>query len=186
MPLFVPPVVQAIQQSFQMGLSGASAQPIGPGVTTEQSILPTTIAGSRSVPANWLKPGRTIRIILNGTYAQPTIAGTITVRVKLGGVTVATGVASSLLSLATKSGFRLSCTIAAPSAGAAIPLLAAGTFDYQAAAFTRQFLDVASTQPVVDGTKALDIDVTAQMSVTGQSLQTLTATVEFLSAQTLS
>jgi hypothetical protein len=184
MPLFNP--IAAFNQSFTLGFSGAGTQLVS-NTTAEASILPPSATGSRTIPANWLMQGRTIRIILNGVYTQPLVAGTMTIRVKVGGTTIASGTTGSLLSLATAAGFRLSTTFTAPSAGTAVALLAGGTMDYQASAFTRQFLDVPSSGATIDTTKTNDIDVSIQMSVgSGASVKTNTATVEFLSAQTVS
>jgi hypothetical protein len=107
----------------------------------------------------------------------------MTVRVKIGGVTIAQGTTGSLLSLAAAAGFRLSSTFTAPSTGTAVALQAGGTLDYQATAFTRQFLDVPSSGATIDTTKANDVDVTVQMSLgSGASVKVNTATIEFLRA----
>lgn len=186
MPLFLPP--QAVgPQSFQMGFSGASSVTVA-NTTTESSLLSGSATGSRTIPAGWLQPGRTIRIILNGVYTQPLVAGTMTVRVKIGGVTIASGTTGSLLSLATAAGFRLSSTFTAPSSGTAVALLAGGTFDYQASSFTRQFLDVPGSGATIDTTKANDIDITVQMSnaASTASVKVNTATIEFLRTDAVS
>lgn len=178
MPLFLPPA--AAMQSFQMGFSAAGAVTVA-NTAAESPLLSGAATGSKTIPAGWLQPGRTIRLIVNGVYTQPLVAGTMTVRIKIGGVTIASGTTGSLLSLATAAGFRLSSTFTAPSSGTAVGLLAGGTFDYQASAFTRQFLDVPSSGATVDTTKANDIEVTVQMSLaSGASVKVNTATIEFL------
>lgn len=181
MPLFNPPT-PSNPQSFQMGFSGASAVTVA-NTTAETSLFTGTAAGSKTIPAGWLQMGRTIRVLVNGIYTQPLIAGTMTVRVKIGGVTIAQGTTGSLLSLAAAAGFRLASTFTAPTQGTAVVLQAGGTLDYQATGVTRQFLDVPGSGAAIDTTKANDIDVTVQMSLgSGASVKVNTATIEFLRA----
>lgn len=184
MPVFNP--VATFNQSFTLGFSGASTATVA-NSAAETSIMPATAAGTRTIPANWLTLGRTVRVIINGVYTQPAIAGTMTVRVKVGGTVVASGTTGSLLALAGAAGFRLSSTFTVPAGGTSVALLVGGTFDYQASAFTRQFLDVPSTGNVIDTTIDNTLDVTVQMSTANgtASVKTNTVTVEFLRADSL-
>jgi hypothetical protein len=56
---------------------------------TETSLMPAGI-GSLTIPANFLIPGKTLRVKLKGYYSTTTVPGNVTANFKLGGTTVVT------------------------------------------------------------------------------------------------
>jgi hypothetical protein len=179
MPLFGQQVVDR----FLAAWSSLTDIVVG-NTATEASIMGSaSVVGSRMVPANWLQPGRTIRIILNGLYNAPTLPGTLTINVKIGGVTVATGTATSILSLAGNKGCQISTTFTCRQAGSSGTIAAAGTFQYGIAGQARQFVDISPVaDATVDTTQPQQLDVTAKWSTadSAQILTIRTGTVEFL------
>lgn len=68
--------------------TGTTAVTVG-NTGTETSLMPSGIGGL-TIPANFLIPGKTLRIKLKGYYSTTTVPGNVTANFKLGGTTVAT------------------------------------------------------------------------------------------------
>lgn len=164
---------------FQTGFSGtAHATLTG---TTETSIMPTGV-GAKTIRANWLKPGRTARLIMRGVVSTGLVPGTATFKVKLGGNIIASGSASALLGSLNESGFVLSQTIACWTTGTAGTIAVAGEARYSTGLTgTKGTVELNSATPVaVNTTIDLPIDVTVTWGLTGNNIKVITCTLELL------
>lgn len=178
MPSFLPPTIAG----FLVRFSGTADQAIS-NSNTETSLMPATGTGSKVIEAGWLKPGRTVRCILRGTYSSATLPGNLTFRVKLGGSTIATAVVTTLATLGNGLGFVINCTFTCRSVtGGQADLALAGDVGISAGAGARPYYDLIATGVTVDATVALPVDITAQFAslLAANGLAVKTATLEFL------
>lgn len=162
--------------------SQISTQTVG-NTTTETSILGTG-TGAKTLPANLLTPGKVLRLKVRGVYSTAAILPTLTVRVKLGGVTLASQAITNLIVAATNSAFSGEIDIKCRTAGASGTVDAFGALTYSISGSTRGFaeLNTALTPVVVDTTAALPLDATVQWSAASASntVSSLTATVQVI------
>lgn len=59
--------------------------------TTAASLLPTTFAGTNTLPANYLQAKRTFRVVFGGVYSSAVMGQSMTLAVKFGGATITAG-----------------------------------------------------------------------------------------------
>lgn len=151
------------------------------GTTTETTIFGTGI-GSKTMAANTLTIGKVINIIVSGVFTTPVAAGNLTIRVKFGSTTIATGTISTLINSATNAGIQFNVTITTRTTGASGTVVVDGSVGYDTTGvLTRNFvaLNNAGATSTIDTTASQVIDVTAQYATgTGNTLKTTTATIE--------
>lgn len=150
--------------------------------TTETSAIPTG-TGNLTLVANYLTAGKTIRIKGHGTYTTPAVTGgTVTVKVKLGSITLASVSTSALLVGASGAAFHFEAVIICRSVGASGSVVCGGAVDYEIASAGRLFdnLDNDGTATTIDTTasQVLDVTVTWDTASASKVVKTTTALVE--------
>lgn len=150
--------------------------------TTETSIIPSGV-GDLMVPGNWFLPGRNLRLVARGTVTTPLISiGSSTIRVKLGGATIASASTVSILGGLTNQYFRVICNIQCYNSGSSGMLAIAGEIGYPTGLAGAQ----QGNQPLdnsaitMDTTQPLSIDVTAQWTLANHALKTTIFTAELM------
>lgn len=136
--------------------------------TAETSALGTG-RGNKMIKSDALIAGSRIRIHGSGVYSTPTLIGsTITVRVKIGGTTVASVATTSLLTGAVNQTFTFDSIIQFRSTGVGGSVIAEGVAAYTTSllglATTKTFddLDNQAVVTTVNTTNDPTIDVTVQ------------------------
>ncbi len=152
----------------------------GPAGTTTETTLFGTGVGSLTLAANDLAAGRAVRITMKGT-TELNNTDTTTIRVKLGGTTIASGVYTSAVADNTTLSFLIDGVITCRTAGAS------GTYRFDgylhvldAGSFSGGLVPLTGSGSI-DTTTTNAIDITAQNSLAGTDDVTATiAIVELL------
>lgn len=149
--------------------------------TTETSIIPAGV-GDLIVPGGWFQPGYNLRIIARGTVTTALVAGTATMRVKFGGVTVATAVTTSLLGGISNQFFKVIANIQCYTAGTAGQFGLAGEISYPSglAGLQPGVQIMDNTNIAADTSQPILFDVTSQWSLASHSLKTSIFTAELM------
>lgn len=138
--------------------------------TTTATTIVGTVTGGKTLAANSLVAGKSVRIRASGvlsSVSQPNL----TVLVKFGSVTVATTGAVAQVGTPSNAGWELDVIVTCRTAGASGTVFAQGLLRYGA-----NLVPLAATAAVtVDTTAAAIIDVTAQWGAASAS-NTITAT----------
>lgn len=177
--------IQVGNTSLVQTIFTGTADAVVTNTTTETSAIGTG-TGSKTILANSLFAGRTIRIEGGGVYSAAAIApGNLTVNVKFGSTVIATVVLGSILSAASTLGFQFDCDIVCRTIGATGTLMTSGSIDYASSTLgARLFGDLNNGGVVttVDTTvnQVLDVTVTWQTASTSNILKTTYTTVEVL------
>lgn len=150
--------------------------------TTEMSLISTGV-GSMTIPAGWAVPGATARLVIRGLLTTPLISlGVSTFRFKTNGTTRTSGQTLNLLGGVTNVGFAAYQTISFRSVGATGTAVCAGEIRYPSGGLTqRAVVDMVQPTPfTIDTTVEQNLDLTAQWSLSGHSMTTVTTTLELL------
>lgn len=124
--------------------------------TAETTIL-STGNGTKTLPANFFRIGRTIRVKVWGVIGN-TGTPNITIKVKLGSTVILTSGTVASISVAANSGFELTADIICRTVGGSGTVMAQGAFYYGP-----NRLQLPATATVtVDTTASQALDVTAQ------------------------
>lgn len=150
--------------------------------TSETSLFPASLAGTRTVPAGWFLPGAACRVNLRGSVSSTALPGTTTIRVKFNGVTVASTTMGSLLGGLSAANFQVIFNMQAYTIGPTGTMAIGGQTTYPSGLLGFQAANsvINATGIAFDSTQPLTVDCTAQHSVGGNVLQTTIATVELL------
>jgi hypothetical protein len=89
------------------------------GIVTAQSIVPTSMVGTTTIPANWFKQGKRLRYIIRGVYTTDAVPGNGTLAIKLGATTFRTTGSFALDNSVTAGYWRLEGAVTCFSTGAA-------------------------------------------------------------------
>lgn len=165
-----------VTQSFSTALFVATASKTVGNTGTETSAVPTGV-GTVTLPANFLVAGKVIRISGGGVFSTLITPGTLTVKVKLGSVVVASVAITNLLASAANNAFQFAGTMVCRTAGVSGTVMADGQADYDSGTLVRGFaaLNNAGATSTVDTTGALLVDVTVTWG-TSNAANTLTTT----------
>lgn len=150
--------------------------------TTEQSLIAAG-SGSMTIPAGWAMPGSTARLVIRGTLTTPLVSlGTSTFRFKTNGTTRTSGTTLNILGGMTGAGFVAYQTISFRSVGATGTAVCAGEIRYPSGSLTqRATVDmVAATPFTIDTTGPITLDLTAQWTLIGHTVEAVTTTLELL------
>lgn len=160
-------VTSAIQTQLNQGSKTLFTQTADQTVTntvTETSILGTGV-GSKTLSANYLIAGKTIRIRIGGIYSTPALATpSVTIKVKYGSTILATVTTSSLLSGATNLEFDGEVMITCRTTGATGTIMCHGDIEYAtgvAGTIAVDPLNNGGTATTIDTTTSTALDVTA-------------------------
>jgi len=151
--------------------------------TAEQSLIAPGM-GSMTIPASWVVPGATARLVIRGLLTTPTLSlGTSTFRFKVNGTTRTTGQTLNILGGMTDAGFMTVQTISFRSSGTSGTAVCAGDIRYPSGSLTnRAVVDmIAATPFTLDTTAPITLDLTAQWSLISHSMTSVTTTLELLS-----
>lgn len=134
------------------------------GVTN--SIAETSVigagVGTLTLPANFLSPGRTIRVTVRGHFSDDAVTpGTVTLLVKLGGTTVCTSGARTPTAGVSSDFWSLEADITCRTSGASGTVMGHGNATTPAAAFTSLNWPMINT-----GTTTIDTTATQAVDVT--------------------
>lgn len=142
--------------------------------TTETSLIPPNYAGQSVIPGNWFTPGANSRIVMYGTCTTPLAVGTATIRVKIGGVTVASAVTTSLLASLTAQQFNIRLNIQCYTVGTSGTFGIGGSVRYPSGllGIGSGEVPIVATGIVFDSTVAQSVDVTLQWSGLNHSVTT--------------
>lgn len=149
---------------------------------TEQTLIAAG-AGSMTIPAGWATPGATARLVIRGLLTTPLLSlGTSTFRFKTNGTTRTSGTTTNILGGMTAAGFVALQTISFRTTGATGTAVCAGELRYPSGSLTqRATVDmVAATPFTIDTTAPITLDLTAQWSLIGHTVETVTTTLELL------
>ena len=147
---------------------------------TETSAAPTGW-GTMTLPANSVIAGSRYRITASGVYSTPAILVDITVKIKVGSVTVASNTTSALLNSAVDKAWKAEAIITFRTTGASGTAVCAGYINY-AASSGRVFddLDNSGSESTIDTTVSNDVDVTVEWdaATTSRSVKITTFELE--------
>jgi hypothetical protein len=153
--------------------------------TTETTIIDTG-TGSLTLPTNYLTAGKSLKFAVRGLYSTPTLSvGNIVVKIKLGGVTLATATVNSLVATATNLGFDGECLITCRSTGVSGTVIMMGGImigvGNNLAPLLVAINNGASTSTVdTTGTLAFDVTVTWSNNTAGNTVSSLNCSLESL------
>lgn len=150
--------------------------------TTEQSLVAAG-SGSMTIPAGWAMPGSTARLVIRGTLTTPVLSlGTSTFRFKTNGTTRTSGTTLNILGGMTGAGFVAYQSISFRSVGANGTAVCAGEIRYPSGGLTqRATVDMVVASPFsIDTTAPLTLDLTAQWTLIGHTVEAVTTTLELL------
>lgn len=154
----------------------ATADKVVANTITETTLLGTGV-GSASLPAGALAAGRALLVRVQGYYSTAATAPTLTLKVKLGGVVLASVAVALPVSIVSKQ-FAAEILIVCRTAGATGAVMANGAFLAEGASATAHSLAglTATAAATVNTTAALAVDLTATWSAASAS-NTITATL---------
>lgn len=150
--------------------------------TTEMSLISSGV-GSMTIPAGWATPGSTARLVIRGLLTTPLVSlGVSTFRFKTNGTTRSSGQTLNLLGGVTNVGFSAYQTLSFRSVGTTGTAVSAGELRYPSGGLTqRAVVDLIQPTPfTIDTTTEITLDLTAQWSLSGHSMTTVTTTLELL------
>jgi hypothetical protein len=151
--------------------------------TTDETDLMFAGRGSKTIPADTLEQGSTLRLTLMG-HLSDSGAPTLNIKVSLGGTEVCSTGAQALNNTVTEVDWHLTVLIACRSTGATGTVVASGLFEHDNDA---QFGLVKTSATTIDITAALEVMVTATWGTAdaGNTITCQEATIELLKADDL-
>ena len=121
------------------------------------------IIGTTSLVANTLSEGRSIRLSAFGYFNTPLVADNLTMRVKLGGVTVLTTDAQAPATSASSLGWKLDTIITCLTTGGAGTVIGQGDSEFHSSLVAKSFWQMVNSAPVVINTTGNNVlEITAQ------------------------
>jgi len=149
------------------------------GIVTSQSLFTATAIGTRTLPANFWKVGKAVRIKLQGWLTTDAAPGTGTLVVKFGSTTYRSATTFTLDANCTKVFCSLDIEVVCESVGATGTINGAGSF-LHAAATAGAMQDEpfsAAAAVTIDTTASMLIDVLWSASDAGTILEITTARI---------
>lgn len=165
-----------LTQMIVTNLFSSTADAAVSNTTTETSIIGTGV-GTKTLPAAFFAPGKTLRITIEGLQ-NCVAAATKRFKVKLGATTILDSAAVGMVGTTTNGYFRLVAVLTCRTTGVSGTITGSGSFEY-ANGTTLQVTSLTLTAPVtVDTTGVLAVDVTdtegsatTTNAVTGQTVR---------------
>lgn len=149
--------------------------------TTETSLFSTGV-GSATIAAALLIPGKTISVIGGGIFSTTITPGNLTIKVKMGGVTIATGTITNLVGSQTNDPFEIGCQIVCYTNGATGTVMVNGNMNYQSGTLQRGFVALnntgATTTINTTTSNLIDISATWATANASNSISMTTCNVE--------
>lgn len=150
-----------------------------PGTASTDHDMLGTGVGTRTLPANFLTTGKTIKIRVMGTVTTPGSVTAVTIKVKLGSTVIATSAATPPTGSLTSKGFEAEFLITGRAVpGASASVASSGYISYN----TGTVIPVINSNTTVATNAAQAISVTVNHGTTASSFVTTThtATIEVL------
>jgi len=148
--------------------------------TTDTSLVGASITGSATLPANFFAQGKTIVVFVSGEYTQTNSSQTCTIKLKIGGITIATlsfTHASALTDVYWEGLFYVTCY--STGATGAVRGQGKGILNHATLATTSPTFsyDTADANITINTTTTNILDVTASWGLAGNNVfaQILTA-----------
>lgn len=142
---------------------------------TETSLMPTG-KGSLTIPANFLIPGKTVRLKLKGYYSTTTVPGNVTANFKLAGTTVVTTGADAAVGSLTNLFWEAEVDVTCFTAGSSGTVWVQGRVMLEIAALGSDLNGMTNTSvTTVNTTTGLAIDFTWTWA-TANAANTITVT----------
>lgn len=160
----------------------ASNKAVGTVTGTTESTLFPDVVGQRMFPANWFQPGANARFVLRGSVTTPLVAGTTTVRVKVGGTTIASATTTSLLGSLTGSSFSVVGNLQCYTVGTNATFGLGGVVNYPNGllGLGAGALALNSDSITFDSTIQQSFDVTTQWTLGSHNVKINIATLELM------
>ncbi len=127
--------------------------------TTETSILGTGV-GTKTLPANYLVAGKTIRVVVKGIFSNAA-AETLRIRVKAGSTILLDTTATTVSGTYTNAMFQAGGSFVCRTTGAAGTVIGSGSLSYVSGATASSVPMVNTTTTTLDTTAAQTLDVMA-------------------------
>jgi len=163
----------SLKQSLGGTTFSATASATVANTTTETSLAGTGV-GTIALPANFLTPGKSVRITAWGHWSTLASPGTFTVRSKVNGVASATVSATPSGSITSRT-WRIDQLATCRSTGVSGEVAVEGTFLNNSGGTTSSTWELESGVVTVDTTAAVTFDLTVQWT-TGSASNTITCT----------
>lgn len=182
MPLFPPSTTSTVTA---VSLFASTAIQTVAATVTETTIIGSG-SGSLTLPANYLAAGRMLRFSVRGLYSTPTLSvGSVLVKIKLGGTTLASGTANALVATATNLGYEGTALITCQTVGASGTAIIMGGLTYAVgnniAPLVLAINNGTSTTTIdTTGTLVFDCTVTWSNNTAGNSVSSLNCLLEGL------
>ena len=136
---------------------------VASNANTEITLIRQAV-GTTSLVANTLSEGRTIRLTALGWYSTPPLPDSLTIRIKLGGVTLLSTGAQTPVALTSTLGWSLNAVVTCVSTGGAGTVFSQGNFPlmYTSTGTQINWPMLTSTAAIVNTTANNVLEVTAQ------------------------
>lgn len=118
------------------------------GIVTAASIVPTSVIGSPTIPANWFKAGKRLRYIIRGTYSTDAAPGNATLTIKIGSTTFRTTGSFALDNSNTNAYWRMEGAITCQTTGASGTCVGIMAWEHEHSAGAGTALDVQTANSV--------------------------------------
>ena len=132
--------------------------------TTETSLLTGTGVGTKVVDTAQMQPGRAIICTISGFYSSTGVTPTLTIRIKLNGVTVSTATASALLNTTANAGFNGYCRLVIRTTGTTGTIQCGGYASFTGLTGPQRADFINTTANTIDTTAPMTPDVSVQWS----------------------
>lgn len=160
--------------------TGTAAVTVG-NTGTETTLLGAG-NGSLTIPANFLRVGKTLRLKLRGYWSNATVSpGNMTFNFKLGGTTIITTSAFALVGTLTNTAWEIEVEVVCLTAGSSGTIFAQGRFLAMAASLATTMVGMvatASTTINTTTTQALDLTATWSSANASNTITQTNATLE--------
>lgn len=147
-----------VQYRSGVPFEGSSTKTVG-NTTTETTLVPATSAGTATLPANFFKVGKIVRIVALGCYGSQAAPNTLNLKAKLGSTQIVATGAVAPVSSQTDSWWKVEVFLQCRTTGASGTIWGSGDYETDAAATTTKF-----TLPMFN-TAAITVDTTASQAV---------------------
>lgn len=151
--------------------------------TTETSLLGTGV-GTKTLPANFLIAGKSVRVKISGIFSTTASPGNLTFTAKLGATTIGTATITNLLANTTDGAFDGTIEFTCRTTGGSGTIMTNGKVSYDIGTFVQgaAALNNTGATTTIDTTtsKAIDITVTWQTANASNTISNTTCFIETL------
>lgn len=152
--------------------------------TSTPTTLFSTGVGTKTLPANFLVAGKTIRLRISGVYSTQITPGNVTIAVKVGSTTIATATITNILGSASAAAFKSEIDITCRTTGSTGSVMCNGNIFYLATASALGLASLTNggTTSTINTTtsQVLDIVFTWASASTSSIISCTNATIEIL------